>query len=318
MSSTLNMLSTYTDQDVDPGPVHTSTHARGAALTHLAAAITSGELHAVPDRLRRALALKDTITAHRSTLGTAGAVDGIPNMVHGLVRDVLNGTAEAPDVTTLADMALVANMEAERRQVTSVALDALANVIPQHLASVVTETEDEMLAVLREDLAPVITQLQEAAEALAGLDHSDPATVAGATDAQRHALTVLPDLARRYNRLRMMQRDVYAAGQGEPVGKTPHSPSSYGWRHTFASGVHEFQHITPGDPGPATDLPGHLRILAVAQRPDVWLPTREQMESALTLSTAPKRTQAIEEDRGDTSQMKVTNKRSAATNVATW
>lgn len=287
MFNPINLLHIYRDTSIDPGASHT-TRGRTSALRHLTVAAETGEV-TLPAPVRRAIDLQNAITEQRSMLAINSTGEaGIPTLVREVIDRTVREDTATPAPDDLADQALAAVREQERHTATGTLLSGLATGLEQRIPQLVRDHLDDLLDPLREELQTVLTQAREARAALAGVNPQDANQVATATRAQREAIVALPALATKYNRLRLIQRDALAASAHEPIGTTSHSPRTYGWADVFATGVHELERPTPGNPGPPTDLPSVPRLLAVAARDDAWLPTYEQMETALAKSRAPK------------------------------
>jgi len=149
--------------------------------------------------------------------------------------------------------------------------------------SAVAEALPKLLAGLRQELNPLLTAARNACTALGGLPMEDATAVAGATSAQRNALLELGPLAARYERLRLAQLAAMAAcGVGVPgVGGSDASrlPGDETWQEYVGRQLHEFRQPDGGHTEP-TGLAGPVRLCRVAQRKDVWLPDREELERA--------------------------------------
>lgn len=272
----MNNVNVYRDQKLDPGP---SRRAYGAvaSLQHLLAAVTEGELPHVPGSLRRAIEAETAAQQLNLEHATAAHDGGVHNFIRGLHAHVIEGTTELPDYQTFAAQALEATHREQLSAAASIATDAFVRWSKLQLPQIVKDVEDEILDGLRAEITKTMDSIRKAATNLSDLDITDPSKVAAAADPQRRALTDLNDLSRRYNRLRMIQIDTHIATGNDAPGVTPWS-SHIGWRDTLDSGIHEVRNITHGDRGPATDLPPIQRLLQLAKRGDVWLPTHAQMK----------------------------------------
>lgn len=276
----MNILDTnlYRDQSIDPGPIQ---HHPGniGAVANLRLAVASGELTELPGKVLRALAAEDAAQRLNIEHATTAHTGGVQNFVRDLHAHVVDGTTDLPDYETFAAQALDAAHREQLATTASTAGEAFVRWSKHQVPFIFQEMEDEILDGLRAQLTEVMTATRKAAAALGSIDTNDAMQVATATDAQRKAITTLVDLSRRYNRLRMLQVSTYAASNREAPGATPHMETN--WKGALDSGVHEVGGITYGDHGPARDLPPVQRMLQLAKRDDVWLPTYEQMNRRL-------------------------------------
>lgn len=287
----LNMLNVYADPTVDPGPVHTSTLNATTAKRHLVAAVTSGDLSALPVPVQRALELHDQLEHKRGALSLTQAPPDLDVAARALAHEVITQGKSVPEASALADLALEVQGEQARHGATVAALNALERQARSQVTATLLAEQDGMLAEIRDRVGEVLTSARSAVEQIGGIDLNDSAQIAAGTKTQREAVSALPVLARTYNRLRMVQRDVYAVTGQEPPGTTAWNSGTAQatWNAVFSSGVHEFSSITLGSAGTSVELPSITRLLAVARRTDVWVPTYEQMGQALTQMRAPVR-----------------------------
>lgn len=283
------MATIYDDATIDPGPGETGSLTMPAAQKAVASGALSAELPGVPESLVRALRLQAAIREQLRAAPGWQAV-GSHSLAKQLTDEVMAGTREVPTAAELGELALAAHLEAEAAKRGHEVLAGISTLLAGKVGY--GKAVPGVLAALRDQLVPLLAEVREAAAVLRGLALDDPASVAGATPAQRKALQALPGLSLRYNRLRMWQRVTLVAGREDPVSAAFELASSW-TRDVFAHGLHEFRHVTPATPGPSPDLPGVARLLALARRDDVWLPTvKELAESVVTFHEAKRRATA--------------------------
>lgn len=281
MNKLTNIVAIVNDPDVDPGPP--TTVATKTAREALAAALAAGQLRA-PKPVATALAAH----AEAEAAFTAHAIErdqprGTTALAGRTALDMLTGKAR-PTGAALTAAVLAADDQDRAYRLTGEHLMRVRNHLRTSTTQVIRDHTPAMLSRIQELVDQVHTQAQAARQALTGLDLTSPEAIAQATPDQRTAVAALPDLARAYNRARLLQTLVYlAAGQPRP-GYTG-TDTNDSWTPVWGTGVWEFEKVTLGAPGPAHNLPARDRILAVASRYDVWVPTYEQMEDKLTSLT---------------------------------
>lgn len=279
MSTLTDVTTIISDTTLDPGPAPGRGESTGAARKALAAAIATGQLTA-PERVATALAaLEEARAAHVDHAVHRNLPRGLEALTGRVALDMLAGKTR-PTAADLTTAVLAAEDEDRAYKATSEHLERLRNRLDVAVGTVLEDATDTMLEGIRDTVEQVVTRAAKARTTLAGLDLTTPEAVAGASVEQRKAIASLPDLAREYNRARLLQRLIYAA-TGRPRPGYSDSDHTGSWAPVYERGVHEFQRITLGDSGPSLDLPARTRILAVANRQDVWVPTPDQIEGAL-------------------------------------
>ena len=120
------------------------------------------------------------------------------------MRTLLDG-GDPPD--DLGAAALAASIETQRHEALSTHLDALRLRIKEALPLILREAEDEIVTGLRDKVNAVLDDARAADHDLDGLNIDQPEHVAAASAKARAAISQLPELSRRYNRLRMVHID---------------------------------------------------------------------------------------------------------------
>ena len=282
-TSTFNATShIYADPGIDPGaaPIIGS---QAASAIGVRTAVAHGELPTLPNRLRNALAADAAVQGLRNAVfgATLEGKRGMAALTRKITDAALAGET-LPTAEEFRTQALNAWLEDQAGQAQSTALNALHRTVKDSAPVAITAALPEALTAVRTEVEAALTEARALIRTLDGLDIHHAAAVAEATKAQRDAVTSLPAVARRYNRLRMLQRDLMVASHLDPAGTTGLSVDQgvNAWRGVFETGLYEFSHITPGDPGPELDMPSVDRLIAVAARDDVWVPSIEQAEDA--------------------------------------
>lgn len=102
-------------------------------------------------------------------------------------------------------------------------------------STTIRDATPALLRTIRDTVAQVHSQARSARETLADIDLDVPEQVAQASKAQREAIAEVPDLARRYNRPRLIQALVYQATVIDRPGYTSSDTASGDrWAPVFA------------------------------------------------------------------------------------
>lgn len=232
-------------------------------------AIRRGDYPAVPPALAAATGVFDRLTALEQAPRTMRSTEDV---IRQAVEDLIADRPVDPDEFDQDLMRAVtqADLSTSSMRVAQSMRDSVTNrwreVATAHLPAVLTG--------LRVQLDELMAEARSVRTAIGGLNITDPSAVAGATGEQRTALQALSPLAERYDRLRLLQR-VALAWQPVPflagVGDRTLS-----WDNIFQTELHELN--WPGGRGPMGATPtGPARILLLAARDDVWLPTLAQL-----------------------------------------
>ena len=85
------------------------------------------------------------------------------------------------------------------------------------------------------------------------------------------------------------RRDLLVASEDQAPGvnDTSVERDSRAWASVFESGLMEFERVNFVDHGVLHDLSASERILAVARRTDVWVPTPDEADEALQAMSTP-------------------------------
>lgn len=279
----------YRDKSIDPGSApHALT--RHSALRNLDAAVAANELPDLPTNLATILSARGKIDAFATTMfGTQlTGMAHTTQLADSLVLAAFTGEA-LPDGETFT--------QRMREAWTADQASAVQSQIVQHA---VRETEgrtsagisqhlEDYLAVVRAAVMAVVAKVRDLDAILDGLNITDVSAVAKASAKQRDAVGALPDLARQYNRLRMLQRDLLVASEDQAPGvnDTSVERDSRAWASVFDAGLMEFERVNYVDHGVPHDLPASERILAVARRTDVWVPTPDEADEAWQALSTP-------------------------------
>lgn len=276
----LNSPQAFRDQTIDPGPDLLAAFGVAAftARQLLAVAVDSGQLTA-PAPVVRALAAHREVGQLRLAHATDTVVGGLRGFTARVAADILAGR-ELPD--DLGTAALEASLEGQRHQALSEHLDGLRNQLATAVPQVLREHQDELLAPIRDQVERLHGQMRATADTLAGLDLAVPEAIAEATEAQREAIAGLPDLARAYNRARLLQVAVYLAPGRDAPGSTQWSAETGGWTRVLKLRLYEFRaanlNLLSGVP---VELDARARMLALAARTDLWTPTHAELHARM-------------------------------------
>lgn len=304
---------TWNDEHHDPGPTDAARPNPKSAARSVLAAIRTGALPDLPSALT---ALPDALARvgqFELAVLTGAQPENSQQMVARYAAALATGD-DAPDPAAFAADVHSAAQVGANADAVPYTLASIRRKTEETVATTLTNHADTLLDSIRAQVGATLTEARAATRDLAGMDHTDPAAVAGATEAQRAALRTLATLATRYNRARKLQRDVLVA-TGAPVGQTPSSPDTFGWTDTFTLGIHEHSRANFADHGPDTTLPPVARMVALATRPDVWVPTREQLEHRWTELHNPQAARKTEQDE-TAPRVKITDKRRASITTA--
>lgn len=228
----------------------------------------------VPDPLMAAVAALEAVDELDLEVRSKAAT-GLGPFVAEMTAAALAGDALPEDFAAAAHEA---QLEADRQTAGAVAVAELRRSIEARLPGVVTASLDGLFAGLGGVLEEVLAELGSTVAALGDLDVAEPDAVAAASDDQRSALLDLGELRKRYGAVRMGQRQALEASDLVPPGTTIWSVN-HNWEAVYATGVHEFAEVAKyGTPSPHLKPVDRLR--AVAGRPDVWMPTVEELRDA--------------------------------------
>jgi hypothetical protein len=240
----------------------------------LLAGLRHGRYPAVPAALTAALSALESVDILDLEVRSQAA-SGLGPFVGQLTSKALAGEALPTDFATAAHQA---QQDADRQTAAAVAVAALRQALEQRLPGVVSDSLDGLFDGLRAQLEELLNELRTTVVALDELDVADPDAVAAASDDQRLALLDLGELRKRYGAVRMGQRQALEASDLVPPGTTIWSVN-HNWEAVYATGVHEFAEVAKyGTPSPHLKPVDRLR--AVAGRPDVWMPTVEELRDA--------------------------------------
>lgn len=280
----------YRDKTIDPGSAPHSVTTFGA-LQNLDAAIAGGELPGLPDDLARVLSARGKVKAFADTMFDESMRRGVPATTQ--LADELTvaafSTEGLPDADTFRQRMREAWVADQAAQVQSQIVQNVVRDTERRTSAGIAQHLDDYLAVLRAALMAVVDKAREVDATLGGLSITDASAVAKASAKQRDAVAALPVLARQYNRLRMLQRDLLVGSDEPAPGVNASSPErgSSAWAGVFASGLMEFERVTFVDHGPDHDQSSPQRMLAVARRTDVWVPTIDEAEEAWQTMSMP-------------------------------
>lgn len=300
---------TWADKAYAPSLAGAPTHPRTAVPVVLAAI----EAAAIPDVPADLAALPGALARfeafERAVL--AGPVPAGPGqMVDRYAAAIVTGDTTVADPRKFGDDVLAAGQVAARADALPYSLSAVRRRIESAVAAALDAGRDDVLDRLRGMVEHALTGAEAATRALDGLDITEPASLASATDEQRAAFRELQDLAVQYARARFLQVAVLAVSE-RVVGRTDLSPTTYGWKDTLATGLAEHRDVTLGDHGVPTDLPHVTRLLAAVRRGDAWLPSTADLASAWSVLGRPKSER--EERDEEEPKVKVTDRRRVAT-----
>lgn len=280
----------YGDKTKNPGsaPHRPSQH---LALLNLEAAVAAAELPTLPHELATILAARGKIEAFSRVAFETPAGPPVPEATK-LGREITAAAFAGDDLPNPQDFT--------RRMREAWIADQVVREQSQMLQSLVKDAGlrtsagislhlDAGLDAIRTAVMAVVAKVRALDATLDGLSVTDATAVARATTKQRDAVATLPDLAREYNRLRMLQRDLLIASDEQAPGVNPSSAvrDAPAWHETFDSGLMEFARVNFVDHGVPHDLAGSLRMLAVARRADVWVPTIDEAEDAWQAMSMP-------------------------------
>ena len=244
------------EQDLDAAAVVRS--GRGALMQ----GIRHRRYPLVPPALAAAVTAYDKLD---DLIGAVGRepVENMARFVHRVSADVLAGRGLPAD---FAVGAYAATLAADRQAATANGLQGVRRAVETRFEHVVTEHLDELLDGLRGEMDEILSEVRKRDAALGALDVADPRAVAAASDEQRSALLGLEACRRRYNVVRVAQRDALRASTIRPPGAGSWVRT---WDDSFAAGEHELRRGSAG----LSDSNDVARLRAVARRDDVWLPS---------------------------------------------
>lgn len=266
----MTITQTTGDADLDAAPTNrTPESVRPAFLD----GIRHGRYPLVPDALAVAVDALDRVGELEREAMNAKP-EGLGPFCQRVAADVLAGKGYPKD---FAAAAFEAQQAADRLAATALAVHTVRRMLSESFATAVAKALPELLGGLRARLAEVMSELLEVDQTIGALDMSSTEAVAAASDEQRAALLAFGELKRRYNVLRMAQRDALEASALKPPGVTDRTVD-HGWRQVFETAVHEVSE--PRKFGrPSEDIRSAERFRGLARRPDVWLPTVEELQA---------------------------------------
>lgn len=256
------------DLDLDGGAT------RLGGLPAFRNALKNGHFPVVPDTVAAAAAAMDNIIALEQEV-LAGPLEGLSPFCNRVAADVLAGKGYPSD---FADGAYAAQQAAERANASQVAVQTIRDRLHLKFPHVIQVGLPGLLAGLRTQVSATMKALRKVDQVLGDLDLTDPAAVAAATDEQRAAFLEFNDLHVTYKRARYAQR---SALQASAVKHWEW------WSPVFEVGIHECGDVR--EHGALNGRVGSVnRFRGLAHRPDVWVPTLEELDLAWDLFNAPR------------------------------
>lgn len=245
-------------------------------------ALRRGCFAVVPKPLATAVAAIEGITDLEREVMTAQP-EGLAVFCQRIADDVLSGRGFPPD---FAEAAYEAQRAADRVNAQSIAVQAVRERLHETFPAVVTAALPDLLGGLRSSVKETMAELRKVDQTLGDLDLASATAVASASDEERSAFLRFNELHLVYMLARYAQRSALQASDSPVPGWNDMQPW-LDWSQVFETGLHEV-----ADPREYGSLTGSLgsasRFRGLAHRPDVWVPSVEELATAWKAFTAPR------------------------------
>lgn len=252
-------------------------------------ALRQGLYPVVPSELAKAVAAVDGVVELERAVMVAQP-EGLGGFCARVAETVLAGQGYPRD---FAEKAFAAQQAVDTANAQSVAVQTIRMQLHRRFPGVITDCLPQMLTGLRGQVHDTLTELRRVDAVLGDLDIADPAVVAGASDKQRKALLAFNAQHVSYKLARFAQRSALAASSATPPGWND-LMVDHGWSRIFATAIHECANVGEyGHPGPHLGAAGRFR--ALAHRPDVWVPTLLELDTAYAAHIAPRSANSTQE-----------------------
>ncbi len=261
------------DRDIDDGAQGGAVRLPRAALM---SALRQQLFPSVPEPLSVAVAaIEGAVDLERQVM--TAAPEGLGVFCQRVAADVLAGKGYPPD---FGEAAFEAAQAGARVDAQSFAVAAVRRGLDQQLPGVVAAALPGLLGGLRKRVEKVLAELRKVDRTLGGLDLTDPAAIAAASDEERSAFLKFRELHESYKLARYAQRAALMASSVPAPGWHDLLPSGdTGWAAIFEAAVHEVS--DPREHGSLTgSLASPLRFRSLAHRPDVWVPSVSELAAA--------------------------------------